>query len=94
MLNVLGDTGPPCPLPTAAELSGEDVMSITQQTARKALPPDLDELIAYMEKSITKQVATIQSLTSDGHEVTDAAKYLNQMIGNLAALMQKKKNAG
>jgi hypothetical protein len=68
-------------------------MSITQSSFSKAPSPDLDQLIEYTEGAIKKQAATIESLAADGHEVTDAAKYLSQMIANLAALMQKKMNA-
>jgi hypothetical protein len=67
-------------------------MSITQSNS-SAPPLALDELIEYTEGTIKKQAATIESLAADGHEVTDAAKYLSQMIANLAALMQKKMNA-
>jgi len=69
-------------------------MSITQSSFSKAPQPPLDELIKYTEESIEKQAATIQSLAADGHEVADATKSLNQMIGTLAALMQRRMNAG
>jgi arginine repressor len=67
-------------------------MSITPSSFSEPAP-ELDQLIEYTEESIKKQAATIESLAADGHEVTDAAKYLSQMIGNLAALRQKKINA-
>ena len=67
-------------------------MSITQ--SKFSSPPlALDELIEYTKEAIKKQVGTIENLVAEGHEITDATKYLTQMIGNLAVLMQKKANA-
>jgi hypothetical protein len=69
-------------------------MSITQSSiiGKPELP--LDQLIECTEEAIKKQAATIKRLTSENHEVTDAAKQLTEMIVNLAALMQKRRNGG
>ena len=68
-------------------------MLITQSNISGPEPP-LDYLIEYTKGAITKQVATIERLTAENHEVTDAAKHLTEMVVNLAALNQKKSNAG
>jgi hypothetical protein len=67
-------------------------MSITQSSFSKAPPPSLDFLIEYTQGAIKKQAATIERLADQGHEVTDAAKHLTEMVGNLATLMQKKRS--
>ena len=67
-------------------------MSITQPNFSSP-PLALEELIEYTKAAIKKQAATIKSLAAEGHEITDATKYLTQMIGNLAVLMQKKASA-
>ena len=66
-------------------------MSSTQSNISGPEPP-LDYLIEYTKGAITKQAATIERLADQGHEVTDAAKHLTEMVGNLAALMQKKRS--
>ena len=68
-------------------------MSITRSSSSEPEPP-LDYLIEYTQRAITKQTATIERLADQGHEVTDAAKHLTEMVGSLAALMQKKRNGG
>ena len=66
-------------------------MSITQSSFSKAPPPSLDHLIEYTQGAIKKQATTIERLEDQGHEVTDAAKHLTEMVGNLAALKQIKR---
>jgi hypothetical protein len=68
-------------------------MSITQSNISGPEPP-LDYLIEYTQGAIKKQAATIERLADQGHEVTDAAKHLTEMVANLATLMQTKRNGG
>jgi hypothetical protein len=72
-------------------LLGEDVMSITQSNISGPEPP-LDYLIEYTKGAIAKRAATVERLADQGHDITDAAKQLTEMVVNLAALMQKKRN--
>ena len=65
-------------------------MSLTQSNSIGPDPP-LDYLIEYTQEAIRKQRATIERLTAEGHEVTDATKQLTAMIVNLAALKQRKR---
>jgi hypothetical protein len=65
-------------------------MSITQSNISKPEPP-LDYLIEYTKGAITKQAATVERLADQGHDVTDAARHLTEMVVNLAALLQKKR---
>ena len=53
--------------------------------------PALDYMIEYTQGAISKQRATIERLSAEGHEVTDAAKQLTAMIVNLAALKRRKR---
>jgi hypothetical protein len=66
-------------------------MLITQSSIGEPAAP-LDYLIEYTKGAITQQAATIERLADQGHEVTDAAKHLTEMVVNLAALMQKKRS--
>ena len=66
-------------------------MSITQSKVSEPQAP-LDYLIEYTKAAITKQAATVERLADQGHEVTDAAKHLTEMVETLAALMQKKRS--
>jgi hypothetical protein len=61
------------------------------QTGLSGPEPPLDYLITYTQRAITKQAATVERLADQGHDVTDAAKHLTEMVVNLAALMQKKR---
>ena len=68
----------------------EDDMPISQTKFSVPEPP-LDYLITYTQGAITKQAASIERLSNEGHDFTDAAKHLTEMVVNLAALMQKKR---
>ena len=61
------------------------------QTGFSGPEPPLDYLITYTQGAITKQSATVERLADQGHDLTDAAKRLTEMVVNLAALMQKKR---
>ena len=65
-------------------------MPITQSNISGPEPPH-DYLIEYTQQAIRKQTATIERLTAEGHEVTDATKQLSEMVRNLAALKQRKR---
>jgi hypothetical protein len=64
-------------------------MSITQPNFSSP-PLALEELIEYTKAAIKKQAATIKSLAAEGHEITDATKYLTQMIGVSRFLCRRK----
>jgi hypothetical protein len=53
-------------------------------------PPSLDEQIEFDQREIEKQEATIASLTSDGHEITDAKMRLVYLLKTLDALLRMK----
>ena len=65
-------------------------MSIAQPNISEPQPP-LDYLIEYTKGAIAKQAAAVERLADQGHDVTDAAKHLTEMVVNLAALMRKKR---
>ena len=69
---------------------GEDDIPISQTKFSVPEPP-LDYLITYTHGAIAKQAATVERLADQGHDVTDAAKRLTEIVVNLAALMQKKR---
>ena len=47
-----------------------------------------DPQIDQIEKEIKRQKATITALTAEGHEVTDATRQLNRLVGKRDALLQ------
>ena len=47
-----------------------------------------DPQIDQIEKEIKRQQATITALAAEGHEVTDATRQLNRLIGKRDALLQ------
>ena len=61
------------------------------QTGLNGPEAPLDYLITYTQAAITKQAATVERLADQGHDVTDAAKHLTELVENLAALLQKKR---
>jgi hypothetical protein len=50
--------------------------------------PSLDEEIDFAQKEIEQQERTIASLTSDGHETTDASRHLIDLLATLNTLLQ------
>ena len=66
-------------------------MPITQSNISGPGPP-LDYMIEYTKGAIAKQAATVERLADQGHDFTDAARHLTEMVVNLAALMQKKRS--
>ena len=52
-------------------------------------PPSLDEHIKFAQREIERQEATIGSLTSDGHETTDAKRHLVHLLTRLNTLLQE-----
>jgi len=52
-------------------------------------PTSLDQRIWIVEREIDRQAATIASLTSDGHETTDAKRHLVHLLTRLNTLLQE-----
>jgi hypothetical protein len=53
-------------------------------------PPSLDEQIEFAQRKVEKHNATIASLTSDGHETTDASRHLVDLLTTLTGLVRMK----
>lgn len=49
-----------------------------------------DPQIEQMQNEIKRQQATIAALAAEGHEVTDATRHLNRLIGKCDALLQSR----
>jgi hypothetical protein len=47
-----------------------------------------DPQIDQIQKEIKRQEATVAALSAEGHEVTDATRQLNRLIGKRDALLQ------
>jgi hypothetical protein len=53
-------------------------------------PTSFDQQIEAARREVEKQEATITVLTSEGHETTDASRYLIKLLTTLDTLLQLK----